>query len=349
MFRLVFVITLASAWSCDLPPSHIDRRWPPDSDTTADTETESDSGTIVDTDTSFSVSTETHFDDKPWRFVALSDSQGTVLGVNVAILSEMVEEIIAQGAEVVIFPGDLVSSGTSEMLLTRLETWRDTMMPVYDAGIAVYPIRGNNDLGNAKIWKSIFSGPYAIPDSGPKGEVGLTFAVTHRNALIVGLDAYVKYNRINQMWLDAKLATNIHPHIFVFSHPQAYPPVSTGALDNYPDDRDAFWDSLVQAGARTYFCGHGHYFAHARLDDGDGNPNDDIHQLVVGTAGGPLYTSEPTYSGDLGDMTVEQRYHLAEFGYLTGDVEGLHVTLTFWRRDQPGEYSARHFWSYSAI
>jgi len=39
------------------------------------------------------------------------------------------------------------------------------------------------------------------------------------------------------------------------------------------------------SGARAYLCGHDHGYAHARIDDGDGDYSNDVHQFVVGTAG----------------------------------------------------------------
>jgi hypothetical protein len=64
------------------------------------------------------------------------------------------------------------------------------MQPVYDAGISVYPVRGNHDAGSLQAWHDVFTGAYALPANGPTAESNLTFSATHRNALVVGLAAY---------------------------------------------------------------------------------------------------------------------------------------------------------------
>jgi hypothetical protein len=104
-------------------------------------------------------------------------------------------EIVSQGVDLVVFPGDLVNGYNSqEALESQLLTWRDTMQPIYDAGIGVYPVRGNHDLGSppgTTAWNNVFSGDYALPQNGPDGELNLTYSVAHENALFLGLDEYV--------------------------------------------------------------------------------------------------------------------------------------------------------------
>ena len=42
----------------------------------------------------------------------------------------------------------------------------------------------------------------------PEGEAGLTYSVTAKNALFVGLDEYVNLHRVNQAWLDGYNASH---------------------------------------------------------------------------------------------------------------------------------------------
>ena len=85
----------------------------------------------------------------PWRFIATGDSRGSDNGVNATILGELATEIVNQSVELVIFPGDLVTGGVDQATLeSQLLNWRGIMQPVYDAGIGVYPVRGNHDLGS---------------------------------------------------------------------------------------------------------------------------------------------------------------------------------------------------------
>ncbi len=289
----------------------------------------------------------------PWRFVAVGDSRGNDNGINQVILSEMAAQIVSENAEFVVFPGDLVNGYVNQATLeNQLTTWRNTMQPVYDAGIGVYAGRGNHDVGSpagVTAWNNVFSGPYAFPANGPAGEQNLTYSVTYRNAFILGLDQYVSSHRVNQAWVDNQLAANNRPHIFAFGHEPAYKAQHSDCLDDYPVDRDAFWASLENARARVYFVGHDHFYDHARVNDGDGEWNDDVHQYIVGTAGAPLRAWSPPYDGNNSGMILKQKYHATQYGYVVVEIDGLDATLTWMERIGPGNYQSREVWSYTAI
>ena len=275
-----------------------------------------------------------------WRFIIVGDSRGGDNGVNTAILSEIAAEIVAQDAEFVLFPGDLVNgSGDQATLQSQLTTWRDTMQPVYDAGIGVYPVRGNHDAGNLAAWQNVFSVDYALPTNGPAGEVGLTYSVSHKNVFVLALDQYRTPHRVNQSWVDAQLAANANPHIFAMGHEPAFKVSHAGCLDDYPVERDAFWESLKNAGCKVYACGHDHFYDHAVVDDGDGDPNNDISQCVVGTAGAPIYSFSPPYNGNNTSYTVEQYHYAAKYGYLLVEVSDSVAKRTwFERNNETGVY-----------
>jgi len=285
----------------------------------------------------------------PWSFVVTGDSRDGDNGVNTVILGELAGQIVNHSVDFVLFPGDLVTGSTDPAVLqSQLTTWRNTMQPVYDAGIGVYPVRGNHDEDSVLAWNNVFSGPFALPANGPAGEENLTYSVTHKNALILGLDQYVTSGRVNQAWIDDQLATTTSPHVFALGHEPAFAAQHTDCLDDYPINRDAFWSSLEQAGARTYFAGHDHFYDHARVD-GDGDPSNDIHQYIVGTAGAPLRDWSPPYSGVNSGMTLTQIYHEKQYGYLLGEVDGLDVTLTWMARVGTDTYAAGDVWGYTAV
>jgi hypothetical protein len=221
------------------------------------------------------------------------------------------------------------------------------MQPVYDAGIGVYAVRGNHDVGEpvgVTAWNKVLG---YLPDNGPAGEKNLTYSVTHKNALIISLDQYIRLRRVNQAWLDTQLAANTKPHIFVFGHEPAFKARHSACLDDYVAERNAFWASIEKAGGRTYFCGHDHLYNHARVD-GDGDPSNDIHQYIVGTAGAPLRGWSGDYDGDNNDYTVENIYYSKEYGYVLVEIAGLDVTLTWIERIDAGKYKAKEVWSYTA-
>jgi hypothetical protein len=166
------------------------------------------------------------------------------------------------------------------------------------------------------------------------------------NALFLGLDEYVTPHRVNQVWVDAQLAENTNPHVFAFGHEPAFKVSHSDCLDDYPADRDAFWESLEWAGGRTYFCGHDHFYDHARVDD-DGDPDNDVHQYVVGTAGAPLYSWSGNYDGNNSYYTVENVYQARAYGYVLGEIEGLDVTLTWMQRVAANTFQPMEQWSYT--
>ncbi len=313
-----------------------------------------------------------------WRFVVVGDTQGPRAGVSVGLLSELVREILRHDVDLAIFPGDLVSGVATDLDLfeAQLQQWVQIIKPVYDAGIGVYVCRGNHELrdiwstdllglpapadNGALRWLSVFgNGAHSrqmLPDNGPAGERCMTYAVEHKNALIVGLDLYGGMEHrlahaVNQEWLDRQLRQNTQPHVFVFAHEPAFRTYHEDCLDAYPKSRDAFWMSLQAAGARMYFCGHDHYYDHAVVDDGDQDPDNNIHQIIAGTGGGSFYTWSPPYDGDNGLFTVRQRYHAREHGYMLVDVEDEHVSVTWmerWDSGGPGPalYVPRDWWHY---
>jgi 3',5'-cyclic AMP phosphodiesterase CpdA len=282
-----------------------------------------------------------------WKFVVVGDtrSDGANNGVNTAIVSELAQAIKNEGARFVLVPGDLANSGGVPGAFT---TWRTAMQPVYGVGIGVYPIRGNHDIESSGYWTSAFGAD--IPDNGPTGEVNYTYSFGYNNAFIVGLDEYVNAHRVNQTWLNQQFAANTKPHVFVFGHEPAFKVNHTDCLDDYATNRNTFWNSIAAEGGRTYFVGHDHLYDHARIDDGDGNPADDIHQYVVGTGGAPFYTSG-AYDGVNSPFTpVNILRDIGYYGYAVVEINGYDATISWKHRTAPGVYTlTSDVFSYTAV
>ena len=282
------------------------------------------------------------------RFVVTGDSWGSDNGVNTAILAEIAQATIDEGADFILFSGDLVIGSPDQATLeSQLTKWRDTMQPVYDAGIGVYPCRGNHDMRSKAAWDNVFAGAYALPGNGPSGEENITFSFTVGNVFAVGLDHYVNNSRVNQAWLDAQFASNVQPHVFVFGHEPAFAVLHDDCLDDYPSDRDAFWNSIKAEGARTYFCGHDHMYNHALIDDGDGNPANDLHQFVVGTSGTSLYDWDGLYDGDNDPWVPHLVNHKKEYGYVLVEVDDSNVMITWKYRVAQGDYAVGNILAYA--
>jgi hypothetical protein len=317
---------------------------------------------------------------EPWRFIMVCDTRSnTASGINDQVVRELTGEILRGDVDFVIIAGDLASGARAgaPRFETQLWSWVAAMKPIYDAGIPVYVCRGNHELGDmwdagpgeppnsldnyAKRWLKVFGGSPSrqrLPDNGPADERYMSYSVAHRNALIVALDQYAGIEHrivhsLNQSWLDSLLANNARPHVFVFGHEPAFRALHADCLDAHPVQRDAFWHSLRAAGARLYFCGHDHFYDHALVNDGDGDPNDDIHQYIVGTGGAPFYSWTPPYDGNNGAFQVTQVRHAQAYGYVLVDVDDLKVTVTWMERQtstlsQPGVYQPKDAWSYTA-
>jgi hypothetical protein len=176
---------------------------------------------------------DVHNNDAPWKFAVISDTQGGNQGktdnssINEPIIRAIAGDIAVEHPDFVLVAGDLVSGwfrnrGTE--FIAQYASWKEAMRSVYDAGIEVYPIRGNHDVGPERVvlpplpahleppataaalqeeaFKSILSEPY-MPGNGPRGEQEFTFSFFHKNAFIVGLDVCGnRQHKVDQGWLD---------------------------------------------------------------------------------------------------------------------------------------------------
>jgi hypothetical protein len=295
----------------------------------------------------------------PWRFVIIgdthtsTDSIGVVnSGDSIRVLKEMVPFFIADSAQLVLIVGDIVDAGlgiNAANLRKQLLEWRTIMQPLYQKGIGVYPIRGNHEAdanGNIAVWNAIFTGAFALPGNGPAGEVNLTYSFSHKNALFIGLDNYVTdhVHEVNQAWLDRQLSANAQPHVFVFGHEAAFKVFHDDCLDDSMAGRTLFWQSLADAGAKAYFCGHDHFYDCSRIDDGDGEPGNDLYQMLVGGGGGFLMPNF-RYNGSNAPYTPVNVYHNVKFGYVLAEVGGegdsdRNVSLTWKERTYDSVTSA---------
>ncbi len=266
-----------------------------------------------------------------FRFIVLGDGRATDGGINEEIMAEMRDAIIAEDVDLILFTGDLVTYGEVEALERWVEAFKE---PLEDAGIDVYPCRGNHDK-DIDAWNTVFSGEHALPGNGPEGEVNLTYSFVQRNTLFISLDTWMpdRRLRVNQEWLDEQLENNTRRRVFVFGHHPAFAVYHDSALSRHEEERDAFWDSLGGGGVSAYFCGHDHFYNLTRIPDSSGNI---IHQCISGAAGAPLHD----WSGEFPDDRVEGIDHFKNFGYVVVEVGTLKVKLTAKERTAQNTYEA---------
>ncbi len=293
-----------------------------------------------------------------WRFAVVGDTHVP----SSSLLGEMASAMVSDGVKLVLLPGDIVESGaaaSAATFATQLSTWKALVAPLRAAGIGIYPIRGNHEADanrSVDTWNAAFTGDWALPSNGPTAETNLTYSFTYQNAYFVGLDTYLNLHRVNQTWLDAQLTANTRPHVFVFGHEPAFKVFHADGLDDDATARDAFWKGLAKAGAKVYLCGHDHFFDHARIDDGDGIADNDLHQMVVGTGGGTPF-DQFRYNGANSGFAPTGLFHAMSNGYLLVEVSGtgatdLGVSLSFRQRTVSSggavSYPATYTWSYTA-
>lgn len=277
-----------------------------------------------------------------WKFAVLCDTRGNNTdvmnksGINDTFIGILAQEIVRQDCDLVLVPGDMINGyfkNGSTSFSKQFSNWRAAMKPVYDAGIEVYPVRGNHENGMEypdlpwppvypppslpktepgiiEAYRKAFNDSY-IPENGPNGERGLTYSFVHKNAFFVGLDEYIHPHMINLAWLEDPLSSNEMPHIFVFGHDPAFKMGHNDSLAYYPDERDIFWDALGKAGGKIYFCGHDHLYDRAHINDSMG---DCIYQLIVGSGGAPMLRSSRPYAE--GDRVVGDYRDYKHAGYM---------------------------------
>jgi predicted phosphodiesterase len=288
-----------------------------------------------------------------WKFAVISDTQGDYSkktdksGINDAVVQAIADDIVRENPDFVLVTGDLISGGSRNGgtdYATQYANWKEAMSPVYNAGIRVYPVRGNHDSRPKRlalpplpsrfdpspeapvllknVFKDTFS-EFTIPKNGPVGEEGLTYSFTHKNAFIVGLDQFTRgRHKINQEWLDQQLTGNSLPHVFVYGHEPAFETGHKDCLAFFPRERDLFWNSIGRAGARIYFCGHDHYYNRALIPD---NGNNQIWQIIGGTGGGSPRKWSGVYKDD---KRVHGEYYNGDhYGYILVTVEGMKATV----------------------
>lgn len=269
-----------------------------------------------------------------WKFVVFGDTIGldNPTQINTNILGELAQAIAGVQPDLVLFAGDFATYPSLE----RYQLWTNIFAPVLNAGIPVYPTLGNHDIDDPASFTNVFGS--LLPTNGPPGEPG-TYAVTHANGLFLLLSEFVpgREYRVNQGFVDAVLATNTQPHVFALGHVPAFKLYHSGTLGDYPDARSQLWNGLSNAHARFYFCGHDHFYDRTRLDDGDGNPENDLQQVIVGT-GGAIQYPDGIFDGTNGIWAPVRRYHTNGFGFVSVEIEEMMGRGIWYRRNDAGAY-----------
>ena len=273
------------------------------------------------------------------RFMVFGDTHHFSPSANFkeTVFYELVCAAIDERVDFVFIAGDLVIRNYAEAADkdSVFRDWYFVMDTLKQHNIKFYAARGNNDYSRA-AWDSLFSGNYAFPVNGPENEKNVTYTIELNNVLFIVLDQFTQSLKINQKWLDEILSHTDKIHIFAAGHEPAFKVYNSTNLGVHPAARDSLWESLLMAGSKIFFSGHDHFYDHALIDDGDENPANDMHQMIVGTAN--YLFSDSDYNGDNGRWTPVRIFHEQSNGYLLVEVTGSSVQSTWKQRSESGIY-----------
>ncbi len=258
----------------------------------------------------------THCPDDEWKFVAVADSRGGDNGINSGVLSDIKNQIIAEGdVQFVIYPGDMTGQGN----WGQEEYFKNLFInPLKDANIDFYGVAGNHeyyegDFGNFT---------YLNPNNGPNAD-GRTFSVPHKNALIVGI-GWLEYDLELENWIKPQVIQHNKQHVFSMSHATLWNVYHTEYEATFwQNERDEFINWMTSYGGRAHFTGHDHFYNHSKVTASSGY---EMHQFVVGTAGAPYYDFN---SWNYGRGDAQKVSHKKTHGYSTISVNGNKVTIHF--------------------
>ncbi len=184
-----------------------------------------------------------------FSFAAMSDSRGSVNGVNESVLTKLVNHLVTnqQEAKFLFFIGDMVDGNVhdADITISQLQFWKETMSPIYNNPDMIWPyiwpIVGNHEVRRREDednFRRLFQDVFM---NGPDDEVGLTysfdynnvhFAVVNTNRWYYGdlIDTtddrrdwhYLKYIDWLEKDLSAAHQRNVN-HIFVLGHEMPFP------------------------------------------------------------------------------------------------------------------------------
>ena len=191
----------------------------------------------------------------------------------------------------------------------------------FGEGAVWYPLIGNHDIKSkeAMAWcRTEFDTGNGrrqpikdrISHHGPFGCIETTYSWDCGNAHFVaineywngrtgkGSDATTDGDIVPKLraWLEADLAANDKPFIFVFGHEPAFAEDrhEGNCLDGHAANRDAFWQVLKKYHVQVFFSGHIHFYYKEvhdgvwQISDGNaGNGKQETHQTFLDVIVGP--------------------------------------------------------------
>jgi len=287
-----------------------------------------------------------------FRFVSWADTKSST-----SELSELSDQAVQLDPAFSIYEGDLEDSGFTA---SGMNDWKEAMDGQLTGDTSpngmfdiVFPVRGNHDDSNTAGWQAYFDFQ-ATADfvgatnytnmPGPEGPEDLTYedlsySFDYQNAHFIGVDVTGDAGGITSAqinWIDDDLTAAEArglTHAFIYFHGPIY------CVDGHCScsERVGCIDSSVETLIEVFnqhpivsatFHGHEHTYAYTYIDEtrvpaegsfeGVTHP---FHQFITGSAG----------AGPASCDANRCDYNMAENGFVTVDVEGPNVTVTFYQ------------------
>jgi hypothetical protein len=209
-------------------------------------------------------------DESGHQFVFYGDCCSGIPGaqaeLNLAAVNAVVRQLKPE-PEFICFLGDHIAGYPEEReaLRSQWRYWLDHEMAwAMQRGMPLYHVTSNHNTANADaeaVWREIFTG---LPQNGPAGQGGLSYAIRRGNLLLVGTNSAYSglggLGHVESTWLDQVLMQHADaPYKLVLGH---YPVFPVNGYDLYPTWRivpsegEAFWNVLVKHGVLAYLCSH---------------------------------------------------------------------------------------------
>jgi uncharacterized protein (TIGR03382 family) len=236
-----------------------------------------------------------------FSFAVVGDTQGSGGGLNFDVMPQMVQDMNALEPSMVFFVGDLINGHYT--IDPHQASWEAWVAEAWQLDSEIYALPGNHDffpgVSVYDAWLETFD--WLPTHNSPAGQEGMTYHVDYGDSRFISVLTDSEWGQVtpDQAWLDAVLAdpdTQAADHVFVFSHH----PVSFSTVEPLGNTSDAFWQSLLGAGADAYFCGHWHRYQPSQLGGGG-----DTWETIIGTGGGPEYAPWRAYQQVKGFLLVE--------------------------------------------
>jgi len=278
------VFTAATATACDTCGCHRQGGMP------------TPSASANSSPTAESLSPASGAGDSAFRFGVLGDVQG------LQFLSQLITDMNAHDPALVVFPGDLVSTGST----ASWNQWDALSQHFVGGPENRLMVPGNHDLpvGGDLQWQQKFNW---LPDSqtvgGVKGIDQMDYYVDHGNSRFISITTDSQANGAGgppaaQQWLENVLndpSTQAKEHVFVYSHH----PVTFNNYDGTGGTSGPWWQAMGESGVvDSVFVGHWHQYQPSQP-----HPHHNTWELIAGT-GNTGFSGHP-WQNKIGYTIVE--------------------------------------------